>query len=184
MLTNEQGKKLLRLAKDSINSYFEKKLEISEAIKKEFSSKQGAFVTLYKNNELKGCIGYAEPILPLYQAIIEGAQAAAFSDPRFVPVQKNDIKDIKIEISVLTKPVEIKFKDSSELLKQIEVGRDGLIIEKSGLKGLLLPQVAVEWKWDKQEFLSNTCMKARLPADAWKESNVKVYKFQSQIFNE
>jgi len=184
MLTNEQGKKLLRLAKDSIVSYFEKKLEVSENIKKEFSSKQGAFVTLYEDNKLKGCIGYAEPILPLYKAIIEGVQAAAFADPRFVPVSKDEIKDIKIEISVLTKPVEIKFKDSSELLKQIEIGRDGLIIEKDGLKGLLLPNVAVEWNWNKQEFLSNTCIKSGLPGDAWKELNVKVYKFQTQIFKE
>ncbi len=184
MLNNEQGKKLLKLARQAINSYFGEGLEISEDIKKEFSTKQGAFVTLYKNKELRGCIGYSEPVFPLYKAVIQAAQAAAFGDPRFIPVSEDELKDIKIEISVLTKPAEIKFKKPDELLRQIEIGKDGLIIEKGPLKGLLLPQVAVEWKWNKEEFLANTCIKAGLPPNAWKELNVKVYKFQTQIFKE
>jgi len=168
------------LARDSISSHFQKKFDAPADIKEEFSEKQGAFVTLYKNNELRGCIGYSEPIFPLYKAVAEAAQASAFSDPRFVPVTEDEIDNLKIEVSVLTKPVKIEFKDSEELLRQIKIGKDGLIIER----GLLLPQVAVEYNWNAKEFLENTCMKAGLPADYWKETNVKIYKFQTQIFDE
>ncbi len=180
MLSQEQGKKLLRLAKDSISSYFSKRLEVDEAIKKQFSEKQGVFVTLYKKDELRGCIGYSEPVMPLWQAVVEAAQAAAFSDPRFTPIQKHELKDIRIEISILTKPVELKYTTKDDIIKQIKIGRDGLIIQN----GLLLPQVAVEWGWDADHFLNHTCIKAGLPENEWAKLKLKIYKFQTQIFKQ
>lgn len=184
-LTPQDGKELIKLARQSINSYFSgSDLEISENIKKKFSTKQGVFVTLNLNNELKGCIGFPEPVMPLYNAIIEAAKPAAFSDPRFMPLSKDEFKDVKVELSVLTVPELINVKESKEYLDKIKVGEDGLIIRSEFGSGLLLPQVFTEYNCDVAKALEMTCQKANLSSDAWKELDNKIYKFQAQIFKE
>lgn len=183
MLSLEQGKKLVKAARKTVISKFEGKPFRLEG----FEEPAGVFVTIhsYLENELKGCIGFPEPIMPLNEALVKAATAAAFSDPRFMPVQKEDMEKIIFEVSVLTKPELTKVKKPEDYKKQIEIGRDGLIAEQEHFKGLLLPQVAPEWNWNVEEFLNHTCQKAGLPLEAWKDvKQVKVYKFQSQIFKE
>jgi AmmeMemoRadiSam system protein A len=138
--------------------------------------KRGAFVTITNRDQLRGCIGYLRGVLPLHETIREMAIQAAFSDPRFSPLQKNEWKDINIEISVLT-PMK-KINDVGE----IEVGVHGLYIERGPYSGLLLPQVATEHHWDSITFLENTCHKAGLPKDAWKSEDIVIYVFSADVF--
>ena len=183
MTKPSDGRLLIKLARESISSYFLQK-EPDISIVKQFSDKQGVFVTLYKNKQLRGCIGFPEPVFPLFEAIIKSARSAAFEDPRFPPLQKEELKHIKIEISVLTVPSLIEVKKSDDYLKKIKIGKDGLIIRSSLGSGLLLPQVATEYNWDVKEFLGHLCEKAWLKQDAWKDINNQIYKFQAQIFKE
>jgi len=185
MLSLEQGKKLVKLAKNTISNHLNREKQIvNESIKKEFSEKQGVFVTLTKKGELRGCIGFPEPILPLWEGVVQAALAASFEDSRFNTVQEEELKEIEIEVSVLTKPELIEVKDSKEYLKKIKIGRDGLVIRGSYSSGLLLPQVAPELGWNVKEFLENTCNKAGLNKECWKDLNNKIYSFQAQIFSE
>lgn len=183
MIEPSDGKLLIKLARESISSYFlQKEPDISTV--KQFSDRQGVFITLNKNNELRGCIGFPEPIFPLFEAVIKAARSAAFEDSRFPPLQKEELKHIKIEISVLSVPVLIKVKKSDDYLKEIKIGEDGLIIRSSLGSGLLLPQVATEYNWDVEEFLGHLCEKAWLKQDAWKNTKNQIYRFQAQIFKE
>jgi len=186
MIKLEQAKKLIKLARDSISSYFsDSSVEVSDDIKKGFSDVLGVFVTLNKQGDLRGCIGFPEPVYPLYEGIIKAARSAAFSDPRFPSVSEEEIKDISIEISVLTKPILVEVEKASDYIKEVKVGRDGLIIRSGFGSGLLLPQVATEYKWDSKTFLEQTCVKAGLDRDSWQDiEGVKVYRFQSQVFSE
>jgi uncharacterized protein (TIGR00296 family) len=181
MFTLEQGKKLVELARHAIETHFERKTLSLESYK-EFSEKQGVFVTLKKHGELKGCIGFTEPIMVLYQAVVRAARAAAFEDTRFKPLKKEEFNEIEIEISVLTKPELIRVSRPEEYFKKIVVGRDGLIIKAGVYSGLLLPQVPLEYNWDVEKYLRQLCMKAGVPMDAWK--NYPIHKFQAQIFAE
>jgi AmmeMemoRadiSam system protein B/AmmeMemoRadiSam system protein A len=137
---------------------------------------RGAFVTLEKRGQLRGCIGLIEAIKPLYQTVQEMAEAAAFRDPRFPALRIEEWPEVEIEISVLTPLREVQ--DASE----IQVGLHGLCIVKGPYRGLLLPQVATDHNWDRETFLAHTCMKAGLPNDAWKDPGAKVYIFSSDIF--
>ena len=185
MLTGRDGKKLLNLARNSASSYLaNKNFKIEGAVEKEYSAKQGVFVTLTIEGELRGCIGYPEPILPLAEAVASAARAAAFEDPRFPSVNATELEKIRFEVSVLTVPEEIIYKDAKELPKKIEIGKDGLIIRKSFNSGLLLPQVATEYNWSPEEFLDNLCMKAGLSPAAWKKGGISLWKFSAQIFTE
>jgi uncharacterized protein (TIGR00296 family) len=185
MLSLEDGKVLLKLAKKSVTSYFTgEPIDVDESIKKKFSHNQGVFVTLHKHGELRGCIGFPEPVMALWKAITLAAKAAAFEDPRFVPVQQTELDEIVFEISVLTIPEEIKVKEPKDYLKEIKIGRDGLIIRGRFGSGLLLPQVAPEWGWTQLEFLDNVCQKAGLPIHAWQDLGNKIFRFQAQIFTE
>ncbi|OQX54241.1 MAG: hypothetical protein B5M53_05975, partial [Candidatus Cloacimonas sp. 4484_209] len=139
---------------------------------------QGVFVTLTKNGMLRGCIGYIQAVKPLYEAVSEMAVSAALNDPRFPPVSKKELKQLSIEISVLTP---LKKIDNTEIIK---VGRDGIYIRKGFYSGLLLPQVATEYGWDRKTFLEETCQKAGLPKEAYKEPDTEIYIFQAIIFNE
>lgn len=139
--------------------------------------KCGAFVTLHKAGHLRGCIGYVAPIYPLYEAVIECSVAAATQDPRFSPVSLEEVPQIDIEISALS-PME-----DVEDVKSIEVGVHGLVISQHGRRGLLLPQVAVEYEWDRERFLRETCRKAGLPVDAWQQG-AKIEKFSASVFGE
>ncbi|PLW80571.1 TIGR00296 family protein [Candidatus Woesearchaeota archaeon] len=182
-LTDNDKKKLLELAKKSIESIYTKKdVDIDEY--SNFSKKLGVFVTLTINGNLRGCIGYPRPVYPLYEAVHRAAMAAAFEDTRFEPLLEDEFKKTKIEISILTEPKLIEVKDYTEYEKNIELGKDGLIIEYGPNSGLLLPQVPIDWGWNKTEYLENLSNKAGLGKDAWKEPGVKIYKFQSIIFEE
>jgi AmmeMemoRadiSam system protein A len=134
-------------------------------------------VTLTRAGDLRGCIGYIEPVLPLGQAVIRTAIYAATEDRRFQPVTAAELKDIRVEISVLTPAREIA---RAELVK---VGTHGLIVEKGGLKGVLLPQVPVDNGWDRETFLAQGCIKAGLPPDAWKRG-AKLSVFEAIVFHE
>lgn len=186
MLSLEQGKKLIDLARGSILSYFSKKgMTASRDIKQEFGERRGVFVTLNKNGQLRGCIGFSDAAFPLYETIIKAAQSAAFSDPRFPPIDKEEFNEVTIEVSVLTLPRLIEVRNPEDLIKKIEAGKDGLIAVGTFNSGLLLPQVAIEQKWDAKTFFDQTCVKAGLPADSWKDfDNCRMYKFQSQVFAE
>jgi uncharacterized protein (TIGR00296 family) len=185
MLSLEEGKKAVVFARNVIEEYVRNNKTPKESIAGVFNEKQGAFVTIhtYPDHDLRGCIGIPLPIMPLKEAIIEGAQSAT-RDPRFPPLDENELNNIIIEVTILTKPVLIKINKPQDYLKEIEIGRDGLIAEKGFFRGLLLPQVPVEQRWDLEEFLSNTCMKAGLMPDAWFDKNIKISKFSGQIFTE
>ena len=147
-----------------------------------FGEKRGVFVTLHKNSDLRGCIGYPEPVMPLSDAISDSAVSAAVRDPRFPPVRYEEQEEIVVEVTILTPPVKID-ANPQDLPKHVEIGRHGLIIKKGAYQGLLLPQVAEEWGFDAEEFLSQTCVKAGLPPDAWL-TGAAVYSFEGQIFAE
>ena len=138
----------------------------------------GVFVTLRNQSELRGCIGYVAPLMPLYRAVIENTVNAARKDPRFPPVKKRELPDLDIEISVMSPPREIHSVD------EIEIGRHGLIVGNEWSHGLLLPQVAQEYGWNSETFLSQTCRKAGLPANAWREGDLTIEVFSAQVFSE
>jgi len=140
--------------------------------------KAGAFVTLKTGGALRGCIGYIEAIKPLRETIEEMALAAAFNDPRFPPLRREEFAGISIEISVLSPLHQVSDPD------EIVVGRDGLVIERGFNRGLLLPQVATEYHWNREQFLAQTCRKAMLPAGAWKKPDTKIYAFSAVVFGE
>ncbi len=136
----------------------------------------GAFVTLKKRGRLRGCIGHIVGDRPLWETVARMAQSAAFEDPRFPPVSAGEYDDLDLEISILS-PLE-QCPDPSLVL----VGRHGLVIRKGGRSGLLLPQVPVEWGWDRETFLAHTCLKAGLDEAAWKDSDADLYWFQAEVF--
>ncbi|MCL2550315.1 MAG: TIGR00296 family protein [Methanimicrococcus sp.] len=147
-----------------------------------FSEKRGAFVTLTKDGDLRGCIGYPYPVLPFKEVLVKSAVAAAFDDPRFFPLEKKDLYKICIEVTTLTLPklLEGAFTTYSS---QIEIGTHGLIAEYGEHRGLLLPQVATDQGWDTIEFLCQTCIKAGMTPMMWKYG-AKIYRFEGQIFKE
>jgi len=183
MLSEDDGKELLQLARKTVKKYFlMKELVINESI---FREKQGVFASIHtKKGELRGCIGYPLPVYPLGEAVQRESVSAAFDDPRFPPLTKNELSKVVFEISVLTKPELIEVEDPKEYLKKIKIGKDGLIIEFGLNSGLLLPQVATEHKLAVKKFLEHICYKAGLPTDIWRSGQVKIYKFQAQIFRE
>lgn len=188
MLSLKEGKKLIEIARQEIGNYF-KEQEVERWDVKGFNKKVGVFVTLlrYPSKELRGCIGFPIPMMPLWESVKEAAKAAAFEDSRFSPLTKEDLNDIIIEISVLTKPKVVgtkERKNPEDLFKEIEVGKDGLILEYSGFSGLLLPQVPVEYGWDIEHFLEQLCKKAGVSPKTWKNLTCNIYKFQAQIFAE
>ncbi|UCF07271.1 MAG: TIGR00296 family protein [Thermoplasmata archaeon] len=151
-----------------------------------FKQKSGVFVTIstFPKHNLRGCIGYPEPVFPLIEALEGAAQSAALRDPRFPPVREDELDGLVIEVSLLTPPELIQVDKPKQYVKEVKIGRDGLIVERGIAKGLLLPQVPAEWKWKTDEFLSHTCMKAGLPADCWLAEGTKIYKFTAEIFAE
>ncbi|MEF8847817.1 MAG: TIGR00296 family protein [Candidatus Thermoplasmatota archaeon] len=185
MLNLEEGKKAVRFARKIIESTVDNKNNFELNIPEAFNEKHGAFVTIHKypNHQLRGCIGIPLPSMSLKKAISE-AGSSATHDPRFTPLSEDELDEITIEVTVLTKPKEIKVSNPKEYPSEIKIGRDGLIVHKGINKGLLLPQVPVEQDWGKDEFLSHTCIKAGLSSDAWLEKDVKISKFSGQIFSE
>ena len=194
-LSKEEGDFLVKLSRKAVNEYLTNfiKIEIPSNTPEKLKEKRGVFVTIERivknedglwRRELRGCIGFPEPVYPLAEATIEAAISAATDDPRFPPMLPEELKNVVFEVSVLTKPELVIYQDPSELLEKIRIGRDGLIIEKGMFRGLLLPQVPVEYRWSVEEYLSQACLKAGLPPDSWRYSKVKIYTFQAQVFAE
>ena len=185
MLNFEEGKKAVIYARKNIEQKVKESDIQTSDLKDVFNEKQGAFVTIhtYPDHNLRGCIGIPLPVMMLKEAIAEGARSAT-NDPRFPPLAENELDKIIIEVTILTKPEIIKINQPKDYIDNIEIGRDGLIVERGFYKGLLLPQVPVEQQWDKEEYLSNTCMKAGLMPDAWFDEDIIISKFQGQIFTE
>ena len=188
-LSDEEGEYLVGLARRAIESQLRSGRAVvpgdaSEHLKTEC----GVFVTLNvvegDSHRLRGCIGLPYPTKPLVDAVVDSAVSAALKDPRFPVVTYDEMGSIAVEVSVLTPPEVVSVEKPEEYPGEIDVGRDGLIISRGGNRGLLLPQVPVEWGWDAEEFLSQCCMKAWLPADAWLLQGTEVSKFQAIIFSE
>jgi AmmeMemoRadiSam system protein A len=178
-LSTEEKKILLDQARQVIT---QKTKGLDQTEKKHFSERlqeqRGVFVTLTKSKQLRGCIGYVEGIKPLHIAVEEMAIAAAFDDPRFPPLEEEEVEKIEIEISVLSTLETISDPG------HIEIGKHGIIIEQGLMRGLLLPQVAIEYDWDVQTFLEQTCQKAGLPSDAWQDASTTIQIFSADIFSE
>jgi hypothetical protein len=176
---NEQEKQeLLHLAREAITIFLrDKKLPNYSPASPRLLKKKGVFVTLRKRGSLRGCIGFIESNLPLYQTVIQAAIYAAVKDIRFTPVSLDELPEIDIEISILSPLSRIRHPS------QIKVGRHGLVIEKGARKGLLLPQVATENGWDRLTFLQQVCLKAGLPPDAWRQG-ARIYTFEALVFEE
>ncbi len=189
-LTDEEGKFLIKLARNTVKTYLdtEKILQVPKDTPKKLFEKCGVFVTIntlqHGEKGLRGCIGYPYPTSPLVEAVIDSAINASTQDPRFPPMNPNELDQVVFEVSVLTPPEPVQVDNPKEYIKQIKVGQDGLIIEKGYSKGLLLPQVPVEWQWCEEEFLCQCCMKAGLPPDSWLTKGTKIYKFTAIIFEE
>jgi len=162
---------LLRIARRAIEAHVrgEKSPEVSD------TTLGGAFVSIHKHGELRGCIGHIEADRPLAQVVAQCAVAACTSDPRFPPVTAAELPEIDIELSILGPLEAISGAD------QIDIGRHGLLVAHGGRRGLLLPQVATEWKWDAETFLAQTCRKAGLSMDAWKHG-ASIWRFQAEVF--
>ncbi len=188
--SDNEGEFLVNLARRTVDQFAEEgtKPPVPDDTPSHLTKKSGVFVTLNSTssteNQLRGCIGRPYPTDPLVQATIDSAYDAAANDPRFSPVNEEELDSIVIEVSLLTPPKEIECSKPEELIKSVEIGCDGLIVAKGGRRGLLLPQVPVKWKWDVEEFLRHTCRKAMLPMEAWRDTNTKFMKFQAEIFAE
>lgn len=178
-LSSKDKTALLTIAKNAVEAKLQGRelppLKLESDILKE---KRGAFVTLKKHGRLRGCIGYIRAFKPLGETVQEMAVAAAFHDPRFPSLKAHELNDLEFEISVLS-PLK-KIKDISE----IEVGKHGIYIVSGYHSGLLLPQVATEYGWDRETFLQETCYKAGLPPNAWKQEQTEIYIFSADYFGE
>ncbi len=181
MLNREQRKALLEIARKSVGDVLGgRRPAIDETtLDAELKQPSGAFVTLRtRDGELRGCIGSIHPVAPLHQAVASNAINAAFRDPRFDSVRADEIDELVVEISVMG-PIE-QVKNTEEIV----VGRDGLIVSSARGAGLLLPQVATEYGWDRETFLRHTCIKAGLPPDTWRSKDCRIEKFSAEVFGE
>jgi len=178
-LTQEEKEELLQIARESIRCAVMGDTPADVTIRNPvLNEDRGAFVTISIEGNLRGCIGYIQPIGPLYEAVLDVAGAAAVIDPRFMPLSPEEYDNIEIEISVLS-PLE-----QIEDVQQIEVGKHGILINKGGYKGVLLPQVATDNNWDRKTFLEQTCLKAHLPRDVWKDPDTVIQVFSAEVFSE
>jgi uncharacterized protein (TIGR00296 family) len=191
-LTQEEGEFLVRLARKAVEVYVtsRKKVQIPPETSEKLKSQSGVFVTLEKivdgstDRELRGCIGRPLPETPLVQATIESAIDSCSQDPRFPPVRAAELPRIVVEVSVLTPPETIRVDDPKEYPLKIKCGVHGLLVERGWNRGLLLPQVPVEWGWDEEEFLSQCCLKAGLPPNEWLKKTTRISKFEGIVFQE
>jgi AmmeMemoRadiSam system protein A len=170
---------LFRVARESIKAHLKgEKAVLPQVTSPVLLQPSGVFVTLHRQGSLRGCIGYLEARKPLLAAVQEMAVAAAFGDPRFPPLREEELADLDLEISVLSPMHQIKN------IEEIQVGRDGIYMERGSCRGLLLPQVATEYGWDRLTFLKQTCSKACLPQDAWGDPATRIFIFSAKILHE
>jgi AmmeMemoRadiSam system protein A len=172
----EERALLLRLAHDSILSALEKRSIPLEPPTPHLAEPRGVFTSLYLQGQLRGCVGYALAVTPVYRAVAETARAAAFEDIRFSPVNLEEAPHLQVELSILSVPRAIT-------AEEVKPGRHGLLITLNGRRGLLLPQVAQEHGWDRVTFLEQTCRKAGLPVDAWQKAAI-IEAFTAEVFGE
>jgi uncharacterized protein (TIGR00296 family) len=183
LLTADEGSLAVRSARAAIEHVVAKKPRCTLKLTPVFSEKRGVFVTLTKKGTLRGCIGLPYPVMPLGEAIVHAAGAAALEDPRFPPVKKEGLASIALEVTILTIPVHME-GDPKKCADNVVIGKHGLIVRGMGTSGLLLPQVATEYGWDAITFLNHTCMKAGLPERSWMDNSVEILTFEGQIFSE
>ncbi|OYT43396.1 MAG: TIGR00296 family protein [Thermoplasmata archaeon] len=186
MFTLEDGKIAVRMARANIERKLGAKDVIIPKPPESFDSESGVFVTLntYPSHQLRGCIGYSEPVMPLKNAILDASISSAMRDPRFPPVTLKEMASIVVEVTLLTPPEDIRFENPEDLKDKVIVGKHGLIARRSFMSGLLLPQVPVEWNWDVEEFLSHTCRKAGLDPNEWRTGKVHFQRFEGRVFGE
>ncbi len=184
--SDQDGIFSVKVARDAVENYLKNGNVPDYEFNEKFKKNSGVFTTInsYPEKELKGCIGFPEPIMPLGEALIKSAIYAATEDPRFSPLKYHELEHVVFEVSLLTPPEEIKVKSPDEYIKNIRIGEDGLIVSYGPYSGLLLPQVATEYSMDEKTFLEHTCMKAGLEPDCWKWKNIRIFKFQAEIFGE
>ncbi len=177
-LTSEEKAQLLEIARNVVECLCRREKPVEPvADSPTLNEPRGAFVTLHKDDKLRGCIGHIRAKKPLIKTVAEMAEAAAFQDPRFPPVTSEELGQLEYEISVLT-PLR-RISD----IEEIQVGIHGIYMKRGGCSGLLLPQVATEWGWDRTTFLEHTCTKAGLPEDAWKDKRTEIYIFSADVFS-
>ncbi len=187
-ISKEEGGLLLKLARKSIHHELDKHDDafpsmVPELCKDVFNQKRGVFVSLHKKGRLRGCIGNIEPVKSVLEGIIDNAKHAAFHDTRFNPLSVEDLRDTKIEISILTRPEKVEYNNGTDLIRKIKPDIDGVIIKKKSYSATFLPQV---WKQLKnpESFLSQLCIKAGLPSEEWKTGSLTVLTYQIQMFEE
>ena len=177
-MTNEADRRLLlRIARDAIVAHVGAAPPPAPERSAVLDRPTGAFVTIHRQGALRGCIGHLEANEPLGHVILRCAVAACSADPRFPPVRAAELHELDLELSLLG-PLEPMLA-----VDEIEIGRHGLVVERDRLRGLLLPQVATEWRWDPVTFLAETCRKAGLPRDAWR-NGARVWTFEAEVFGE
>ena len=176
-LDGSQRKDLLGIARRAVEGFIGTgKIPAEEGARGKLAAPGAAFVTITKNGRLRGCIGYTEAVAPLFKVVQECAVAAATEDPRFPPVSPKELPSLRVEISVLTPLFPIR-------PEEVEVGRHGLMVAQGRMRGLLLPQVPVEWGWDRETFLDQACVKAGLPPSAWRHG-ATLRAFTAEVFGE
>lgn len=178
-LTGEEKETLIKYARETVENLARGgNAPELPMVKGNLAAPTGVFVTIKKHDDLRGCIGYIDPIKPLMESVIEMAEAAAFRDPRFPPISIDELDSISIEISVLSPLVQVKN------IQEVIPGKHGLVVEKGFARGVLLPQVATEQNWDRNTFVEHTCLKAGLQPDAWKDKDTRIYIFSAEIISE
>lgn len=183
LLTEEEGTLAIRAARAYAKAAVTHREAEEFSFPEIFTEKRGVFVTITLEGELRGCIGFPNPVFPLGEALKEAAAAAATQDPRFYPVREAELDAVRFEVTVLTEP-EVLTCPAEERPKHIEIGRHGLIASLGSRSGLLLPQVAEEFGWDAEEFLAQTCVKAGLYHGTWEDDDCIIKTFEGQIFTE
>ena len=184
-ITLDDGRLLVKTARSTVSGFLRKdEVGPDKEFDAKFSEKSGVFVTLNYQSSLRGCIGYPLADRQLSFALRDAAVAAATKDPRFSPLGPEELDGVTFEVTVLTQPERILVDRPEEYLREIKVGRDGLVVRNGFYSGLLLPQVPTGYGWDEKEFLEHTCQKAGLPEDCWKQPGTEVEKFQGVIFKE
>lgn len=179
MLSEKEKEELLKIARRTLESYLkDRSMPSFDSLSENLLTPQGAFVSLHKEDDLRGCIGRFESPDALFKTVQIMAIAAATEDPRFHSVMSEELSEIDIEISALSPRQQVASLD------EIEVGKHGIQISKGINRGVLLPQVAVDQKWNREEFLTHTCIKAGLPPDAWTQEDIKIEIFSAEVFSE
>lgn len=184
--SDADGEIIIKIAREAVTEYLKsrKRIILKEDFKTRFSFNSGVFVTLNNSTALRGCIGNPLPEKKLYQSLVDSAILSATQDPRFQSVKYDELNEISFEVTILTPPIQVKVEDPLQYPSKIKVGRDGLIVKWEYGSGLLLPQVPIEFGWNEEEFLSQTCEKAGAPSDCWKRKETMILKFEGTIFKE